>query len=35
MREFARQEFRDSVTIDFLMDESARTLFSQDLDPRG
>ncbi|RRF88835.1 MAG: ATP-binding protein [Coriobacteriaceae bacterium] len=34
MREFARQEFRDSVTIDFLMDESARTLFSQDLDPK-
>ena len=33
MREFAKREFRDSVTIDFLMDESARSLFSPDLDP--
>lgn len=33
MREFAEREFRDSVTIDFLMDESARSLFSPDLDP--
>lgn len=32
MNEFARQEFPDFVRIDFLYDEAARLLFSQNLD---
>ena len=31
--EFARREFRDEVKIDFLLDEQARNVFEQDLDP--
>lgn len=33
MEEFAKQEFGDFVKIDFMYDESARTMFDQDLDP--
>lgn len=33
MNELARQEFQDSVKLDFLLDKSARSLFSEDLDP--
>jgi uncharacterized protein len=34
MEEFAAQEFQDSIKIDFMFDEQARTLFEQDLDPK-
>lgn len=34
MDELAQQEFHDSMRIDFLLDESARSLFAEDLDPR-
>lgn len=33
MEEFARAQFKDYVKIDFLLDESARALFANDLDP--
>lgn len=34
MEAFAKQEFRDYVKIDFMYDESAQSLFEQDLDPQ-
>lgn len=34
MEEFANQEYRDFVKIDFMYDESARAIFDQDLDPK-
>lgn len=34
MDAFAKKEFRDSVRIDFLFDEAARSLFDQDLNPQ-
>ena len=34
VKEFGRQEFTDTVTIDFMLDESYKSLFIQDLDPR-
>lgn len=34
MEEFAKQEYRDFVKIDFMYDESARAIFDQDLDPK-
>lgn len=34
MEAFAKQEFRDYVKIDFMYDESAQSLFGQDLDPQ-
>ena len=34
MEEFAKREFTDSVKVDFMYDESARTIFDQDLDPK-
>ena len=34
MEAFAKQEFRDFVKIDFMYDQSARTLFEQNLDPK-
>ncbi len=33
MEEFAKQEFGNSVKINFMYDKSARTMFEQDLDP--
>ena len=33
MEAFAKQEFRDYVKIDFMFDESAQSVFQQDLDP--
>lgn len=34
MDEFAAQEFESSVKFDFMLDEAARSVFEQDLDPR-
>ena len=34
MDEFAAQEFESSVRFDFMLDEAARSVFEQDLDPR-
>lgn len=34
VKEFGRRQFADTVTIDFMLDESHKSLFAQDLDPR-
>ena len=34
VKEFGRRQFADTVTIDFMLDESYKSLFAQDLDPR-
>lgn len=34
MEEFGRREFSDVVKVDFMFDESARSIFDQDLDPQ-
>lgn len=33
VKEFGRRQFADTVTIDFMLDESYKSLFAQDLDP--